>query len=58
MKVMNKNSGTSVSTRAFGNKTRYAPMTPAMAPLAPTLGARESLLRMKWSVAAPSPANK
>ena len=30
--------GTAVRTRARGKKTMYAPMTPAMAPLAPTMG--------------------
>ncbi len=33
---------TSTSTRECGNSTRYAPMTPAMAPLAPTSGRTES----------------
>jgi len=37
-----------VSTRALGNSTRYAPSTPAMAPLAPTVGYTEEALRVTW----------
>ncbi len=39
-----KKMGTSVSTRAPGNRTRYAPKTPAIAPLAPTVGTVEDEL--------------
>ena len=35
------NIGTSVMIRECGNLMRYAPMTPAIAPLAPSVGTRE-----------------
>ena len=37
-----KTSVTSVTIRDFGYRTKYAPITPAMAPLAPTIGTTES----------------
>src|SRR5271157_5429762 len=50
-----KNNGTSVSTRERGYRMKYAPITPAMAPLAPTVGMVELAFSSVWNMAAATP---
>jgi len=55
MNWMKKKMGTMVSTLDQGNSTRYAPITPAMAPEAPIMGAVLSVATESCSMAAPTP---
>ena len=41
--------GITVKIRAFGYKRKYAPITPAMAPLAPMVGIMEKGFKKKWN---------
>ena len=50
--------GTSVRTRANGKDTTYAPKTPAIAPLAPTLGTLVWELSTVWTIPAPKPQSR
>ena len=45
-----------VSTRDCGYRTKYAPMTAAMAPLAPSMGTLENGLKRIWMTPAAAPA--
>src|SRR3954468_12328055 len=45
-----RNPKSSVITRAWGSSTKYAPSTPAIAPLAPTVGTLAAPMPAKWSV--------
>src|SRR5690606_35386588 len=50
-----KREGTSARMRAPGNSRKYAPKTPAIAPLAPIIGTREKGLTIIWATAAAAP---
>ncbi len=52
------NAGISVVTRDVGNRTINAPMTPEIAPLAPTVGIFEPQLNAVWTAAEPIPHMK
>src|SRR6266853_5604881 len=57
--VKNRNkAGISVATRAAGNSTINAPITPEIAPLAPTVGTFDPQLKMVCTTAAPTPLIK
>ena len=47
---------TSVRMRASGNHTRYAPITAAIAPEAPTTGTVEAVSTTTWATVATTPA--
>ena len=53
-----RNSGISVTMRDCGYSTKYAPITPAMAPLAPTIGTIESGSMMVCASAAADAAQQ
>jgi hypothetical protein len=50
--------GMRVSTRERGYSTKYAPITPAMAPEAPTIGTSESGAAAVCASAAPTPLSR
>ena len=54
VKKRNK-AGMSVATLALGNSTMNAPMTPEIAPLAPTVGTPEPQLKIVCAIADPMP---
>ncbi len=56
--VIKKPMGIKVSTRARGNRIKYAPRTPATAPLAPMVGTRESGLAIMWEILPADPASR
>lgn len=55
---MKKKIGTSVSTREWGKSTKYAPITPAIAPLAPIIGTVDPGLAAICPKAAPAPHSR
>ena len=55
MRSMKKKMKTAVSTRDCGKRTKYAPITPAIAPLAPTIGTNDEGLITAWPSAAAAP---
>ena len=50
-----KNTKNSIKTRARGNNTAYAPITPLIAPLAPRAGREECRLNNEWISPDPIP---
>ncbi len=51
-------SGTSASTREFGYRTKYPPITPAIAPLAPIVGIVEVGFMYTCAATAATPHNR
>ena len=49
---------TAVSTRECGYSTKYAPITPAIAPLAPIIGTIDDGFMATWPSAATAPQNR
>jgi len=50
--------GITVKIRAFGYKRKYAPITPAMAPLAPMVGIMERGFKKKWNTPEITPQSR
>lgn len=46
------------STLAYGNNSKYAPITPEIAPDAPTVGIIEAESDITWNTSAPMPEAK
>jgi hypothetical protein len=53
-----KKTGSRTITREWGKRKRYAPMTPAMAPEAPTVGTVESGFVRQCTIPAARPASR